>query len=397
MSSNRSLLHFIAGAQKTTTHDVVAPGTAPATGLNVVESAVRAKNTAQSDKTTTSVIAWPSLNSSAVDPEAHGATTTTVESVVVDGTAPPAGGLTILESKVESTDGTHAIQTVKTLTDAGGWPTLTEYHVDEQTAIVVAVQKTVVDATTITAGQAGLQTAGALSGWYVEFQPLDKFKSVRIASQVVSLPGAVTYYGSRPLSLPDTLLNIIPIWDYAYNQGGGVGTENSVSASQHVGGDLLITIKQGFRGEAVAKFTKSFSMGAPSQGSIPTPTQILPSTGTAVIISKGQQSDMKANGSSCSFSGGAEIRSKVTHIERVLTTGYAATVYSYTPNGITESSTGEEVAISASAQGSAAATVNIPASTPTSVPSGTWILDEVKVEQWRLGVWIVYTVEVLVP
>ena len=280
-SSNRALLHFIAGAQKTTVHNIVAPGTAADTGFDVVESAVKAKNTVQSDKTTTSVVSWPTLTSSAVDPEAHGATTTTIETVVPSGTAAPAGGLLILESNVDDTDGTHAIQKVKTITDPDGWPVLTEYTVDEQTGITIKIVKTLVDAGSVSDADAGVMPNG-LGGVFTEFKPIDKFKTVKIESQVVgSLPGPFIFATSRPLRLPDTLLSVVPLYDVSTAEGEGSGAEgytdtNSASASIYTNGDVLVTIRHGFNGEAAGTTTKSFSFEAPGTTSGGDISQVTP-------------------------------------------------------------------------------------------------------------------------
>jgi hypothetical protein len=293
-----------------------------------------------------------------------------------------------------------------------------QFSVDEQTAIAVQIDKQVVPASQATVANAGYQ-----NGWYVEFNPLDKFKSIQIASQVVgTLPADIVYYGSRPLRLPDTLLSVVPIWDDTSNSGVGdtasaLQVDASASATCAVDGDILVTMQHGFNGEAVARFTKRFLSSPPAQSSIPTPTQILPSYGTVAIIAKGQSRTEKAGfstvGGTGSVSVGSNIRTKVVHIGPVLTAGLTAPTSgnaTYTQsisdsgaggNWMTAYSIGLDAALSVTAKAGASATgsitVNIPPSTPTAITSGTWILDEVKVEQWRLGIWVMLVVEVLVP
>jgi hypothetical protein len=88
MSSNRGLLHFIAGSPKTTKKQVISPTDAngnlvsPQLDFKTVEASIQPINAKKSMLTTTEVDEFVTLYSSAVDPEAHGAQTTTVETVV---------------------------------------------------------------------------------------------------------------------------------------------------------------------------------------------------------------------------------------------------------------------------------------------------------------------------
>jgi hypothetical protein len=320
------------------------------------------------------------------------------------GTAQPIpGGVNILQSAIEDVDGTHAIQSVTQLAEP--WPELVEYTIDEQTKITVKILKSIVDASTVTDAQAGFH-----DGWYVEFKQLDKFKSAKIQSQIVgSLPSDIVYYSSRPLSLPDTLLSITPQWDDSNNGGSGAGngaiSSAHATATSYCDGDVLVLMQHGFRGYAKARITKRYLSAPPDQSAIPTPTIIKPSYGTAVVISKGQSSSAEAssngNSSSSSFSGGSQIRTKAIHIGPVLTPAISTTNVHHGVHQHNEATSGTEgpayLVESADADSLATLTVNIPASTPAAISSGTYILDEVVVEQWRLGVWVMMIVEVLVP
>jgi hypothetical protein len=403
MTTHRALLPFIAAVKKTVTTQSVLPGTPADSGFNDIESKVTGDSVAKAIKTTTTVDHFATLTDTQRASEAHGALATTTRTIVTSGTPAPAGGLSVLQAGVEDVDGVRAIKTVTQLAES--WPQLIEYAVDEQTTITVKIVKTVVDVSEATDAAAGKQ-----GSWYVEFKALDKFKCVKIQSQVVgSMPSDIVYYSSRPLSLPDTLLSITPLWDNSNNGGSGAGNgaESSAhaSASSYTDGDILVQMQHGFRGYAKARITKKFLSAPPDQSAIPTPTIIKPAYGTAVIIAKGQSSSAQAtsngNSSSSSFSGGSQIKTKARQIGPVLTTAVNTTTTHTGQHQHNEASSGTEgpayIVESADADSTATLQISIPASTPSAINSGTYILDEVTVEQWRLGVWVLLIVEVLVP
>jgi len=282
-------------------------------------------------------------------------------------------------------------------------PSLTEYVVDEQTQIKIAIKKTRVLASTATAANSGL-----VSGWYVEFKPVSAIIAVKIESQVVTpLPDPLVYYGTRPISLPSTLLSITPVWQDGTSGGDGDGNGATIhataSAYSHTTGEAIITHKAGFNGAALARFTKSFFASPPASTDVPTPTQILPSSGSIVFTSEGGggEGTVAVNGSSTSKSNSGQdtISTSVKYLGPYITPSINTTTTHNGPNVVyTGAATGETtVTITMTGSSTAKMTVNIPASTPTALNSGDWILDEVKVDQWRLGIWVVYKIEVQIP
>ena len=398
------------GETATITEQIVAADTAPdADSLTTLESVVTPIDKFKSKKRTKTITEWPVLTSKDVSQEAHGGLVTTTEQVVGLGTAPEAGGLTVLESSVKAISKTKAKKITKTIEE---WPTLTQFHTDEQTGIKTEIRKTVVAASDATE-----ENSGVIDGWWTEFQPIDKFKSVRIESKVVSgsLPADEVWYGTAPVSLPDTLLSVDPIYDESRNGGDGeahsTGTltlHASANATLHASGDFLITRKQGFHGDALARFTRRYSVGPPIDQ--PEVLKIFPSFGTALMISKGQSTNVSVtcysntNGSR-ETSGGSQIATRVTHIGPVMTSGFDNVTYTYAPTGESHTSTAISIAalsggrldLTATANASAQSIIKIPASYPTSLDSGTWFVKDVRPEKWRLGVWVTTIIEVQIP
>jgi hypothetical protein len=396
---NRALMRHITGVRRTTERRIVPVGTEPDSGFLIVESSVKQKNKWQALKTTMRVDAFQDLVSTSRDPEAHGALTTQTESIVPTGTTAPAKSLPILDSKVEDLDGTHALQVVKQLAPGEEWPELVDYSFDEQTKILVEIRKKVVDA----AGQVpGVDS----EGYYVEYKSIDKFKSIRIRSKVIGhLPEPIVYYGTTELSLYDELLSVTPEMDKqgSASSGAGTGTRYSAEASANssVGGGMVVNVRHGFRGTAKAKITKRFFDAPPIESDIPSPTVFRPSYGTAIIIAKGESSMARETvddtNSSVGSSTGSSLRTNVTHIGPVLTPAVDTTT-TYAGDTQTAWATGGQAGASAVANSSATIRVSIPASVPSAYPQpGDLILQSAKVEQWRLGIWVLHTVEAIVP
>jgi len=287
--------------------------------------------------------------------------------------------------------------------------TITEIITDEQTKISVTTNKILVPSTQAIAANAGYQ-----SGWYVEFKPVpgSALVCLKLSSQANSttLPDAEVWYGTRTLSLPDTLLAVTPVYDETRNGGDGEGqgagtVYATATASLHASGDFIITRTHGFQGEAVARFTRTYSSTPPTTQV--TILKIFPSSGTAMMIGKGQSTN--ASGSSNSeggwskeFSAGSTLENRVSYIGPVLTAGINS---DETTTSTTESHQGNAgtiipgpgISVSADAAASARAIINIPASTPTSLNSGDWIVKEVIPTKMRFGVWETIVVEVLIP
>ena len=136
--SNRSLLHFVSGAEKTVTRAIVAAGTVPTVDFNTIESAVTPQTLLRSVLNKTVVTAFPTLTSKENDPSAFGEVSTEVKTVVASGTEPDSGGLLVLSSSVEDTNGTHAIKTTKTI---AAWTPQVSTRIDRETNSVVTIEK----------------------------------------------------------------------------------------------------------------------------------------------------------------------------------------------------------------------------------------------------------------
>ena len=327
--------------------------------------------------------------------------TKTVQAVPLE-TSIPNATIATLEQKLEQP---RTDERILTQESADSFTTLVETQVDQQTQIKVIVKKSIAPA----ADAADPTKSGLISGWYTEYKPLDDTHAIKIESQVVNtiaspLPSPLVNYGTYPLRLPDQLLAIIPEWGQVTGEGGGYGsgTEISATASANatVEGGIKVLVQNGINGDVPARFTTIYLASPPAQSDIPTPVVFFPTTGDATMIITGQKMDVMArlgaSGAGGSSSMGSDIRVKSVSIGPIITPGYNSTQYSTEAIAMATSTCGYIIE-NAQAIGTGKITINIPASSPTTIPWGTWILVKAQPEQWRLGLWVLHLVEAFIP
>jgi hypothetical protein len=313
---------------------------------------------------------------------------------------------------------------------ASGWPTLIDNMTDPTDMIVTNVVKDIIP------------YGSALVPGHSELLALNKYRSIQIVSSIdlSRLPSPDTYSTTRNISLPEQLISVGPIWDSSSSQGTSTDPKNfsgSVDATVSVHGTIVVVKKGGFRGAALARVERVFFFGPPPDASVPQPTIIRPSTGTAFITgqsvsgklagstftpplcvagaNRGQPAQVgdiigydgvigQANGLLPMFlaivgsqpvtsgnSGSLGNTTQVVDVNNVLTAGIIRTSHFSADNSSFQG--GMRVDLIANGNFSA----NIPPSCPSSIPAGMSILEEVSVEKWRLGLFVRTIVYVIAP
>lgn len=309
----------------------------------------------------------------AEDNEAWAGATTVTEQIVPAGTTPPAVTFPVLESKVEKIDLYRAIQTRKAI-DAGGWPTLTEWHVDSASGIKIRIHKQMVDAAVVSAialnatpgtnegAGAGINTVYApglvvipgTSATQIEHQPHDEYRTIQLISDLAQLPSPETYPDVVQISLPD-ILNSAQVNEAWATDGDGQA--NSAALQKN--------ITKGYTGPANATVHRQYFIGPPSGAQIPDVTAFFPEEDSLFWYWWYFTSDQY----------GAEAR----------TFEFPATLHA----AIT-------VSIGGSPSG-AGVVGTIPATCPTGWTQGQTLVHAAKVEKQQMGVYLLEYVDATIP
>lgn len=203
---------------------------------------------------------------------------------------------------------------------AVSWYSLNTMIVADTNAVSAAI------ATTTTCA-AGSWTAATTTLYvFIEQKDIDPNRDYRIVSRILVVPPDITYWLGKEISLPDTLQSAAMVWDESTDAGGATQDENSrggasaqASAGHFVDGGLALQILNGFRGVAKAQYTRHFTLTAPVEGDIASPTIIKPALGTALIRTKGMTQAGKVGDYGASVSGSSKVAVKTQHIGPVLT------------------------------------------------------------------------------
>lgn len=305
------------------------------------------------------------------------------------------------------------------------WPTLIDEITDATDKLVVQVIKDIMPYGT------------ALPPGYAEMQALNKYRSIQIVSKLDlhRMPPAETYLTTQHVGLPNQLLGVIPVWSARVAENSstdGKGTSGDAGATAEVHGSILVLKTGGFRGAALARVERVWFNGPPPDSSIPTPTIIRPSTGTAFLrggansVSRtgaligqllninGQPAQIgdligyNAEGQPIIYGGGSDpsygIRSgsssslgsslQIVDISDILTAG----LNTASVNGIVqESGAGNAGALNVHAEVQGTFGVNMPPSCPASLQPGSAILQEVAVAKRRFNLYVREIIYVIVP
>lgn len=246
---------------------------------------------------------------------------------------------------------------------------------------------------------------------WVEYREYNKEWCYRLTSQIWTLPNPNPdiYFGTKQISLPDTLTSIDVGWDSATNSGvssnNATGDPQDVirseaSSSAYADGSAIVELVAGYRGLATVEIERYFTFFPPTVASLPSLYIIRPSHGTLIIKTKGtnQTAWVGINGSG--ISAGARMQIKGISLGPLLTNGQSLATPDWTPSDLVANGTtptGQVFYPVATGHSEGHATWNVPASTPTSIATNTQILEGVSVEKWKLGLYMVETYTITVP
>jgi len=270
----------------------------------------------------------------------------------LDITQPPVEtGIDVVSSEVKNLgNGTWFRQTEKWF-GVARWPILVGTEVDPRTGIIINITKKVVDAGTL----GGIDANG-----YVDIKPLDKWRSVYIASKLdtSSLPSTLIWETTAEYSFPHTLIGATWLWGAA-----------SAPCAYDYDASLVLDMHQGYAGPCRAKVTESFSNGPPAT--------------TISVTTFFPQSHMigYAWAFACDPGGDVGIARAAARTFNIPPSLHAAITIAGSVtlvNGVF--------------------TDTLPATTPTALPaSGSLITKSCEVERWRFGVFYRRLVELYVP
>lgn len=325
-------------------------------------------------------------------------------------------GYLVVDSQVKALG---AGLTVKETRTVDAWPTLDETITDPVEGIVVDVEKRLVPAGTKYPGL-GYTLAERP---YTNITSVDKWRSIQIVSKVDldTLPSPVSYGGSQSLSLPPFLLGVSALWNDEssrsasyknYDEGRG-GEDDTAMAQVDVQtatrGAIVVKTKEGFRGQARALITRTFLAERPALSLIPAATLIQPVTGTATIDGIMRKSGAGLGTSRGSYEDSVSSTIQAVEIGPVLTGALTGALVSRpvpfiqaaaSANDLPDSGPDPQVYTVERAiwGGEATLRVEIPASTPAApFASGTTILADSRLERWRFGIWVLETVQAIIP
>ncbi len=231
-----------------------------------------------------------------------------------------------------------------TLFGASEWPELIGTHVDEKYGIAVGIQKQVL--------VAGI-TGGGSGNTIIEVKPIDRWRSVQITSTLDtdSLPAPEVWYSGMRYSFPPVLTDQVIDWAYAF-----CGCSSSFAA-------ILVANLDQYSGPVKTRITEQFYNGAPPDDVVI--YQFFPQShdfGYAWSSFCGDD-----DGNCTTKSGAPEFNIPLClHGDISLSIGAFTTWF-------------------------------FPATTPSALPSGNYIMLPPHVERWRFGVFRRVLTEVLVP
>jgi hypothetical protein len=292
---------------------------------------------------------------------------------------------------------------------------LTEVKKDAETGIVYTTTKSLV--------AAGISLPATSANQIAEISPIDAYNSIQIITTVNNLPSPETFETSLDISYPDVLEEIGVLWQTSQSGSGNTSGIDDISevvqnvyswsvtasadAYSDVRGNVYIKIKDGHSGKVRTQVTRTYYSSPPTNN--PTTTQFRPVRGTVLI--KGTGLSIKNNSSvsgkgdvRISSGGGSEYRFEtfansitfgpVVHSGITLTGAIPPDLIGeeYTSIGGGLPSGGTYPVAIARATAEASAELFLPTSSQV-FNTGSSHIALVRVEKWRLGVWIqeVYT------
>ncbi len=252
-------------------------------------------------------------------------------------------GHLVVESTVTVLGNGLYLKSTLSLNDTA-WPITYSAHVDEKYGLKIITTKQV--------KQAGVDVGGVSGSTYIDVQAIDKWRSITIASALDpdSLPAPVQWFSSQHYSFPPELLSASMEWAEAF-----CGCSSSFSVA------LVANVNQ-YSGQVKTRITEQFFNGPPPDDV--SPTQFFPQ---AHHFGFAWSSACGSDDSTCRTKSGApEFHLPLAlHPDLTLTLGVHVWTFG--------------------------------ATTPPSLPHGSYITLKPYVERWRFGVFHRIITEVLVP
>lgn len=244
-------------------------------------------------------------------------------------------------------------------------------------------------------------------GGYTTLTPIDKWRSIQIVNRLDLGPIADHSLDteepvSSHISLPAQLTKIIGNWSNSggYTEEGDNGFRNAglatAKADTHAVGRIGILYEGGFNGLATGRLVRTFWPGPPPAA--PNAIKIRPSSGY-VTMQYGNESGTRSSGKDFgSISVGGGITREILHVDGLL-------VGTYTVEGANFSCIPEFASANSGVYSATVGVfgplnflqVHLDPSTPTSIPSGSEILWDVRVVNWRFGVKVLELIYYKVP
>ena len=309
--------------------------------------------------------------------------------------------------------------------------TLIGQEQDETTEAIITVEKSLVEAETVSSGRVANYINNLRNANYiVEVQPLDKWHSITIASKITGAPKNESWTETGNINLPNELLEIGVVWDSDVTKEGGtsgVGNitliqENEINwtlrAESSITGKVIGTsytkVRNGYNGPAQINVVRTFHQSAPtdpitiykfepvygtlsirSQSATNSAGSTSNGVGDIYIASSGSTRFNNDYGLSISQFGPIE-HNGIKLTERYVSTSDVKTLVDSITSSSGSSPAGPYPVATATISVSGSATLELPESS-TPLSSGATYIFNVSVKPWRLGWWIKEVYTAVVP
>lgn len=283
---------------------------------------------------------------------------------------------------------------------------LEDLDTDPQTGAITNITKMLVTNSKLASVMTGF---GA--GYFLETKQQDQHHTVLIASRMTTRPPLETYWTSENIRLPDQLEEILVLFNKQIGGGNGTSFDESgngfsgsasVNASASISPSISFKLSAGFSGRTKAKVTRSYQDGPPNASA--EPFNIVPVSGSVTLIGSSRSVSGSVTKTISDTRSGTSIsnRESIGSDTRVIQIGpflndsvpINGSDAAQTPT-YTGQNQGTFAFASARAEGQVI--ISLGTSTPDRISSGQMVARYQRAERWRLGVWVVETVEVYAP
>lgn len=284
---------------------------------------------------------------------------------------------------------------------------LEDLDTDPQTGAITKITKMLVTNSKLASVMAGFS-----AGYFLETKQQDQHHTVLIASRMTTPPPLETYWTSENIRLPDQLEEILVLFNKQIGGGNGTSFDESgngfsgsasANASASISPSISFKLSAGFSGRTKAKVTRSYQDGPPNASTVE-PFNIVPVSGSVTLIGSSRSASGSVTKTISDTRSGTSIsnRESIGSDTRVIQIGpflndsvpINGSDAAQTPT-YTGQNQGTFAFASARAEGQVI--ISLGTSTPGRISSGQVVARYQRSERWRLGWWVVETVEVYAP